>query len=799
MLSLQIDTTQVFHPFWHQMVWAPQDTLFEATAEVVPEVTETSTISIGFGDVVSVISIPLIIMLFSFAFPFIFDIINHINSKYESKGLSNLFENHITYKLFWAFTFISLGYVFILGVLHLLLPTDYLVEINDYVNWCSLVVAFLYSVVVILFIRYCVHFNKADRLVGYIEKAYRRESKKKPSFWGKAKHGFKKWRHRKDNDWLKAYNMAVRFSGFGKNSAEQLYNELLIALCKYALREHDVTLFYGVMERLDKIIEKEKQAVNRSFSSRDDELTEGHPHFNTTNFFNEIFVFYANCHQDKNIEDLLAWKYLSRFSKSRFVSDADIFFIAQTLLKLCDTGQQRLLEKYIDRARYHFKFILDMPKILYVQGQDASKRKAAEAKCFDNWNTICNFHFLAFSYALSKGMYGLLGSLMAVDAYWDHNLLPSSSQDILIRYARCKVKLKETGYYGYWKIEDIFDKKVDVDSIIGDFAMMLLMLSRNNDYNQTEKATAEDLTVLGEQREKLITKAQQIQSNGNWNSLYDTVEEDELKKLFDDALKKISASIGGYDSLSKAESEKDKNWYKELVSQKQKAIFEKQFDKADQSIERLLPKQFMEGGSQNTTTSIDINECVFLVEKLYFVSSDEDMARQLYWSYMEVLTSRVVYAMLTAYQLMKVKDISMTVADFGHFVDEYTQNMTDDYLLVDVDSSLHSWLTIDYGANFKTSYKGIPYLKVESVGRFSYLTDSPAFDYFKGSILLIRKATQPALKDKTENAAIKFCYDDVSSEEQKKLELRVGVELGKMWRFDPNATIVRVRTKKMIV
>ena len=46
---------------------------------------------VGYSDVVGQIAFPLLIALFAFAFPFLFSVINHINSKYDSKSISELF------------------------------------------------------------------------------------------------------------------------------------------------------------------------------------------------------------------------------------------------------------------------------------------------------------------------------------------------------------------------------------------------------------------------------------------------------------------------------------------------------------------------------------------------------------------------------------------------------------------------------------------------------------------------------------------------------------------------------------
>lgn len=70
---------------------------------------------IGYSDVVGIIAFPLIIALLAFSFPFIFDRINQINDKYQSKLLSNLFSSSWLYRLFWKASFCCITYVIIYG------------------------------------------------------------------------------------------------------------------------------------------------------------------------------------------------------------------------------------------------------------------------------------------------------------------------------------------------------------------------------------------------------------------------------------------------------------------------------------------------------------------------------------------------------------------------------------------------------------------------------------------------------------------------------------------------------------
>jgi len=753
---------------------------------------------IGFNDVISVISVPLILMLFAFAFPFIFDSINHINSKYKSKVLSNLFEKHLTYKYFWWATYFSLGYVFILGGIFLLLPSEYQQNCSRIASWCSLCVALGYSLAVVLFIRYCVKYNKAESVVTYIEKAYRREKRKRPSTWKRLRHRVMEWRHRKDTEWLKVYRHSISFSGVWDDySPREVYKLRLIALCKYSLREHDVALFYNVMEGVDKIIEVEKQGISKLFGKDEGDLSEGAIHYNTRDFFKEVFAVYSTCQQDGQIEETLIWKLLYAYNRARFINVVDVLFLAQTLFGLSENGQQLLLEKYIDRARYYYSYIPELPRILYVKGCQPKNLPSVESKSRSNWEEICNYHFLAFAYALCHGMYSLLNKLQNVKFIHDHNLIPVTTPDVLVRYAKCLGEMKMTDYFGHCRTDEIFGKSVNIQEITENYAVMLFLLSANKETYMTEMPAQEDLANLQNNKERFVKKANSMKQDARLLEQFERVKDVDVEILYDKTVKHIAEFLGG--PLTKNKKGKQKNWYKEPVGQEQKEAFEKQFEGISSDVERYLPKQYKGCTGRVKSETIDINECALVIEKRHFILADGNMMRGLYIEYLDAIKNRIIYAMLSAYQKMTIKDVSVTPADFGHFIDGYTQNHPEDYLMVEVDSHILGWLSLTYEVDYRKSYKGIPFLSIDSVGGYSYLADLPAYDHFKNSIVLIKKIDQPVLKDKEEGASIKFNYMDESSEQCRKLALRVGVDVKKELTFDPDDSIVRIRTKKITV
>ena len=80
---------------------------------IVSKLQEILDYGIGYSDAVGQIAFPLLIALFAFAFPFLFSVINHINSKYESKSISELFTKSLFYRFFGWFSIINIFYIYL--------------------------------------------------------------------------------------------------------------------------------------------------------------------------------------------------------------------------------------------------------------------------------------------------------------------------------------------------------------------------------------------------------------------------------------------------------------------------------------------------------------------------------------------------------------------------------------------------------------------------------------------------------------------------------------------------------------
>ena len=198
----------------HDTIDVPLD---KTQGEILRLLNDIYVDGVGYNDVVGVVAVPLIIALFAFSFPFVFDRINQINDKYQSKILSTLFSSFLLYKLYWYVSLISIVYVLVYGACTLFCKDNVLGDYAVIWNGISLSVVIVYVLIVWFFARITVKYNDPEQLLGILDTQYKYERKISDiKVWRlKAKAFFRYSRHRKDVEgnsaFISAKNMVSRW------------------------------------------------------------------------------------------------------------------------------------------------------------------------------------------------------------------------------------------------------------------------------------------------------------------------------------------------------------------------------------------------------------------------------------------------------------------------------------------------------------------------------------------------------------------------------------------------------------
>ena len=157
-----------------------QDGLSQQMANLSLQVQSISDFGVGYSDAAAHIAIPLIIALFAFAFPFLFTVITHINNKYNSEYITNMFSAEPSYKSFLWGTGISVGYLIIYGALSLVLTGAARVAVMAILTWGCVLIAGLYSAAILRFVLICIDYNNPLIIMSRVDYWFIKRTKKHP-------------------------------------------------------------------------------------------------------------------------------------------------------------------------------------------------------------------------------------------------------------------------------------------------------------------------------------------------------------------------------------------------------------------------------------------------------------------------------------------------------------------------------------------------------------------------------------------------------------------------------------------
>ena len=225
---------------------------------------------IGYNDSISNIAFPLIIDVFAFALPFLFSAINHVNSKYDSTAISNMFKSSIKYKALWWSIGINVGIMMLYGLFSIL-PFD------TFHHWLGVFFSYLLVILVawmvisvFLFMQYCITYNKPYDVVEEIKRRYSIEKADAEKKDLKLSKKLRKAKEAQSQSGKMVYEMigSMYMKAYSNDADLKLINRLS-EMCTYAMRKNDYNLYSSVWSQVYEIQKTEKKFDD---TSKNDEV-----------------------------------------------------------------------------------------------------------------------------------------------------------------------------------------------------------------------------------------------------------------------------------------------------------------------------------------------------------------------------------------------------------------------------------------------------------------------------------------------------------------------------------------------
>ena len=778
-----------------------------------------SSNGVGYHNSVGTIAIPLIIAIFAFGFTYIFSVINHINEKYGSPEMTRMFEETSAFRCFWLSTKISIGYLAVYGLLTIFVPDDSWAKMSIFADLSALAVSIGYASVIIWFALTCMRFNKPEDVLKMLKDNAVRVPKQ--SLITRIRIYCKNIGNQKNEELKEIQNFAESFYQNGvENWKKEEYIKRLESLAKFVISQDNTNTLSEILGVVDNFVMKEE-------NSKDIErwgnkvLKENLPHRYSDIFYDRILreEFVHNVDRNK-IEDLLVRHFLQRYPKSKLITHTDIVTMTRLVSVLSSNNASSVLEKYIEHTRYGLSFILSLRRVAYVTGIEAAGLDEATSEANDNWEEICNYHFLAFAVVFSDGLYNLLPRLLQKNSRPPHHLYPFTRADILYKYSECLKHTKDDGYFYDDRIEDILDRQVDIKSTLSQYAAMLLFLADEKSYGIC--FSKDDLLSFGKAIKDIEQGALRLKTDSKLNTLYPDLKSYEPSKLVAETIKSIQAikTSNSYKDLGKEKKNdcglirdlfdkvtlpswlecfvlelacvhngerNSRNNYKEPLDE---ASFRKTlwgyFSSLTDDINNSFDEILIRNENAQNPDSIAINDLSMYINKLFYLSVNGNksyyyLSREL----MDIIKNRTAYAILTALDEMEVLPETVSVANFASAINDATSGKIEDYVVLSVGKQMQAPLP---SKKVNGAVQTILEVEIDS-NDYSFLRDTPLYEKYKGKFILIQKCDIPAM-DMPEMDVDNFLeMNDESDEDKGIMDVKITITHGLSLKYNKKAEI----------
>ena len=762
---------------------------------IVTRLDEIINNGVGYSDALGHLALPLIIALCAFTFPFVFSIINDINSKYQSKIISKLFESSWPYRLFLASVVFSLAYLIALGSFTLGVPSDTFNEWKNLLNWASLIEALLFATIIVRFVFYCIKFNQGKGVVGIITSRVKRD--RQNARWKVWRTKTKAWRKtlfdRKNSVKIGFYKTGVRHVNMWADyGVDNLLTDRLIDISKYAIRTHDNATIIAALDGLGRIFEKEKKQVNSNYGKRSGGIEEGEEHRLTMNFFDEILPCLASSGWNSDMDDTLLWRLMGAFKRCNYFGYPDVYWLFICLRKVIDAGGDRIMEKYIDRSRYWFGSISRLPRVSYIKGVvEQNERDKMLKDASENWNRLCNYHFMLIAYAYTKGHQHLLKEMVREKVYSSKSLYPTTQCDILWRYHDCKKMVKKRGLeFESVDIDRLFGRRLDVDDMLDDFVVAAIRETKQHVNLEMVYTPASLEDELNTYRKDLIKRADK-----------------EFENVFDKAVKSLIHQNDPFYNVDITWKEKVRDRLEHLVCGKQKTnlykaninkelktrflSFQRNFEEV---LARRMPNNLYGEDDDSKSDIIGFGKFQLQVNKLFLMVLEyfDSWLPSVLHEIDDTIASRMMYATVTALHNMKVKEKRLSVPNLPTLLGDVVGKHPEEFVLISFDSHMEAFLHLE-GNYGHYDFQGIHYIDIHTI-TYSNLDDLDYWTEFEHSLVIMRKKDLPCIRKKKKKKTHWAYFRDVSDETKGSMLIEISVCPNKVLKYNRNAEIIKVLT-----
>lgn len=793
----------------HNLLYGIKDSLSEqgrSLNDLTERVNEISEYGVGFDEVTGTIAIPLLIALFAFAFPFLFTVITHINNKYGSRHISEMFKNSGAYIWFWRATKISIVYLLLFGAVSLLPSVSVHYWIKLISPWSNLLVAAFYSCAIFNFVKTCIAYNNPIDLVDIIDDRHISEMKmcedEMTATIRRVKYtNYKFW---KSSSWrlqvLKGYGWIKDLPLY---KMDEVHVDRLIDLCKYALVKKDERLFVEVKHRMNLInkYEKRRGKVNQYLPKKG--IKEAEYMFYTNMFIKAMIDFYTSCDKDDRLEERLLTHQLYSLNQSLFPSSVEITVILKTVVSALKQGRSGVYEKYVKYSTYSYNFMMRLPEVAYVTGENEEGQAATFNTLKERWSEMRKAFFIVAASLFSSRHYDVMKALVQKPGYDNGNLYPVTRAELLKSYYVTKKDQYEDGSFRGLKIRELLGDEVDKE-MLEKYTVFRMMLSDATDENMLVLLPKNAINEIKDNQKKLKSYVQRIKNDGELTLLYPKLAEADFDKIFKSAIDRLENSY-----LSDLEREKNclEKGLDKLTNSKKMTIYDEPLNAEVvdyfKGQMKLFFHQINEIGDGLNGSEVkgkdktrEFGVYTPVISKYSFLDFDDYHFYYIENEYKQSFQDRYKYLLYSAIDEMKKQTVRLTTAEFGDYLTEYTKGRLSEYVIIDTNSHFEAVLDMEMIGPLRYKYMGTDYVRVEWERNRSF-QDLPLMQKYDENLVIIKKSDLPVIERAEESVEPWVKVEDVSSEDEGVVRVLVKMNPNLRIRYSSQCEVVVVSHRPM--
>lgn len=757
---------------------------------------------IGFSDTASHITIPLIIALFAFAFPFLFTVISHINNKYESEHITELFSSEPFYKWFLRGAGISAIYLIIVGLLSNCLTGSIYRWLMLAMNWTSIIVAGGYSIIILCFVKTCIDYNNPKNLIGRVEVKFWRGAKESASYLKslekkEKKKSIKKKIGRRFRD--QSISIGKSYAYYGVEDTRTL---CLVELCKYSFKKNDYNLFLSILLEVDKLPHPDKRYEYQRFS-----------------FFEQVVEAYLYEEPNAKIEESLIRNWFSAFNKTEEPNRGIVYKMLGKMVDAAMQGRLSIFEQYIHNASYGFNFINQLQIVSYVRGKNVEEQKSIDRDRIDYWLELCEMHYIALAYLFSAGKLGALKTVLSGKNTGYGKLFPSSGTEILKLFARCKEHQGEDGSFNhYWFMDKVVGNNTDPEMLEKLTSLLLLIVS---------EASHQSLNLISKTKLKLIYDAESkmagyadiwVKSVEMLNQ-FPQIGDKEFKTRFDSFVEQLE------DAEIVEQKIDDRSLLIRVIHKLMKLFCEKtMFEQKEDIYQKTVPEEIkkevetmfwsilhdnsesifdvLKGeDKENKKEEIQMGLLNIMTYKRALIEHEGLYTHQVFNNMINVFKSRYLFMIFQALSNMHITDVAMPIDEFEKYFDNYVGEKGTEYFILDANSHMDLFYEMDkqksgHRSFDESTYKGAEY-KLYDLDVGLYLKDVIELESFRETLVVIKKNDLPTVANTTKSTGPSVEFGDESSRENGVAAVYMTVNPNYCVKYCRDVDVLRVKLEPM--